>query len=107
MSPRTGIGLHGGRGVDASDRRAPRIGVDSTAVSPSEFEHVIEVVGDAEQFLLAVVRRRDGMHQQVGFRCSTDDVAVAVGTVAEHRTGDVRAVAVKVFCIVATRAEAE
>ncbi len=81
--------------------------MDSTAVGPSKFEHVIEVVGDAEQFLFAVVRRGDGMHQQVGFRRSTDDVAVAVGAVAEHRTSDVRAVAVKVFCIVAARAQAQ
>ena len=81
--------------------------MNSATVGPSEFKHVVEVVGDAQQFLVAVVCGGDGMHQQVGFRCSADDVAVAVGAVAEHGTGDVRPVAVQVLSVVAAGIQAE
>ena len=81
--------------------------MDSATVGPGELEQVIEVVGDAQQFLFAVVRRGDGVHQQMSLRRRTDDVAVAVGAVPEHRTGHVGPVAVKVFRIVAARAQTE
>ena len=79
--------------------------MDAASVGPSEFEHVIEVVGNTEQFLLTVVGGRNGMEQEVGFWSGADNVAVAVGAVTQNRACDVGAVAVVVFGIVATRAQ--
>ena len=79
--------------------------MNATSVGPSEFKHVIEVVGNAKQFFLAVVGGGNGMEQEVGFGSSPDDVAVAVGAVTENRACDVGAVAVVVFGVVSTRAQ--
>ena len=81
--------------------------MNSASVCPSELEHVVQVVGDAEEFFLAVVGGGDGVHQEMGFGCGTDDGTVAVGPVAQHRTRNVRAVAVEIFCIVPARAQAK
>ncbi len=81
--------------------------MDATVVFPSEGKHVIEVVGDSDERLRPVVQGGgDRMEQEMSLGCRTDDVAVAVGAVPQHRAGDVRAVAVKVLCIVAARAKA-
>ena len=79
--------------------------MNSASVGPSEFEHVVQVVGDAEEFFLAVVGGGDGVHQEMRLGCGADDGTVAVGPIAQHRTRDVRAVAVEVFCVVPARAQ--
>ena len=81
--------------------------MDAAVVGPCEFEHVIKVVGDAEEFFLPVVRRRDGVNQQVCLGGCAHDVAVAVRTVAQHGTSDVRAVAVVVLRVITARAQTE
>ena len=107
MGAGAGISLHGRCGVLSSDGRTPRVGVNSAPIGPCQFEHVIQVVGDAKEFLLSVICGGNGVKQKMRFWSRTDDVAVAVGAVSKHRTGHVRAVAVVVFCIVAAGAQTQ
>ena len=79
--------------------------MDAAAVCPSKGEHVIEVVGDAQQFFFAVVRGGDSMENQVRFRGCADNVAVAVRSVTKDRTRHVGAVNVVVFGVIAARAQ--
>ncbi len=79
--------------------------MDSASIGPCQFEHVIEVVWNAEELFFAVVGGGDGVDQKMSLRCCTDDVAVAVGAVSEDGTSHVGAVAVVVFCVVAARAQ--
>ncbi len=80
--------------------------MDATAVRPGKGEHVVEVVGNADERLGTANGGGDGMEQEMRFGSRTDDVAVAVRPVAQHRTGDVGPVTVMVFGIVTARAEA-
>ena len=82
MGSGAGVGLSGGRGVRTFCIRAPRIGVDSAAVGPCQGEQIVKIVGDAEKFLITVVRGSDGMEQKVSLGSSTDDGSVAVRSVA-------------------------
>ena len=66
--------------------RPPRVGVDPAPVGPCEPKEVVQVVWDAEQFLLTVVRRCYGMEEEIRFGCSSDDVAVLVRAIAQDRT---------------------
>ena len=95
------IGLGGAGGVRTLFGGAPRVGVNTTAVVPSVGEHVIKVRCDADEFLIASHSDGDGLEQQVSLWSDAHDVAVAVGSVAQHGTGDVGAVTVGVFGVIA------
>ena len=56
--------------------------MDTAAVGPRQGEQIVKIVGDAEKFLIPVVRGGDGMEQEVRLRCRTDDGSVAVRSVA-------------------------
>ena len=98
-----GVGLSRAGGVRTVFRSAPGVGVNPAPVVPCVGEHVIEVGGDPDQPLFAPIRHGDGLEQQVGFRGHTNNVAVAVGPVAQHRTGDVGAVTVGVLGVITAR----
>ena len=80
--------------------------MDPAPVGPCEPKEVVQVVWDAEQFLLTVVRRCYGMEEEMRFGCCSDDVTVAVRAIAQDRTSNVSAVAVKVFSVISARIQA-
>ncbi len=81
--------------------------MNSASVGPCQFEHVIKVVGDAEEFLLTVVGRSDGVDKKMRFRGGADDVSVAMGSVSKHRTSHVGAMSMMVFRIIAAGAQTQ
>ena len=64
-------------------------------------------LGMPRQLLLPVVRCGDGVNEQVRLGGCAYDVAVAVGSVAQHGTCHVGAVAVMVLCIITARTQTE